>query len=156
MVANGDVSIENAAIPKMNLMEISNLAEQFVLQYYTVMNRCPDMLHRFYSDDSMLVFESQPVTGQANIHSLLSKLNLKETCVTILKVDALKSHQNSALVQVSGELSISGGPYRRFMQSFTLVEKDPSNFFVLAEILRFQDRVYVSEKKHPSNSAGKT
>ncbi|KAM7534514.1 hypothetical protein Aperf_G00000112923 [Anoplocephala perfoliata] len=153
MVANGDISIENAAIPKMNLVEISNLAEQFVLQYYTVMNQCPDMLHRFYSDDSMLVFESQPVTGQADIHNLLSKLNLKEAHVIILKVDALKSHQNSALVQVSGELSISGGPYRRFMRSFTLVEKDPSNFFVLADIFRFQDRVYLSEKKHTTNSA---
>ncbi|KAL5106874.1 hypothetical protein TcWFU_005660 [Taenia crassiceps] len=48
MVSNGDVCAEGPSLPKMDFTALSNLAEQFVLQYYAVMNKCPELLHRFY------------------------------------------------------------------------------------------------------------
>ncbi|VDO06325.1 unnamed protein product [Rodentolepis nana] len=151
MVTNGDSAVQNNVLIKMNLKEVSSLAEQFVLQYYTVMNQYPEFLHRFYSNESVLIYESQPVTGQVDINNLLTKSNLKDTHVLILSVDALKGHGNSAMVQVCGEQSVSGGPYRRFMRSFTLVERGPNSFAVIGDIFRYQDRVYKREK--PSISA---
>lgn len=100
MVSNGDVACETPSLPKMNFMELSGLAEQFVMQYYSVMNKCPDLLHRFYGNDSTLIYESSPICGQADIHNAFCKLNLNDTRTTILKIDALKAFQNSALVQV--------------------------------------------------------
>ncbi|KAL5965626.1 Ras GTPase-activating protein-binding protein 2 [Taenia solium] len=144
MVSNGDVCVEGLSLPKMDFAALSSLAEQFVLQYYTVMNKCPELLHRFYGEDSTLIFESQPICGQTEIHNAFLKLKLRDTRVTILKVDALKACNNSALVQISGEISVSNGPFRRFMRSFTLFEKSPADFYVLSDILRYQDRVYIS------------
>ncbi|VUZ56564.1 unnamed protein product [Hymenolepis diminuta] len=152
MVTNGDVAVPNNILLKMNLKEVSGLAEQFVLQYYTVMNQYPELLHRFYSNESVLIYESQPVTGQGDINNLLIKLNLKDTRVIILKVDALKGHGNSAMVQVCGEQSVGEGPYRRFMRSFTLVEKGPNSFVVIGDIFRYQDRVYIPEKNQAGNA----
>nr|CDS33293.1 Ras GTPase activating protein binding protein 1 [Hymenolepis microstoma] len=152
MVTNGDGAVQNNVLMKMNLKEVSSLAEQFVLQYYTVMNRYPELLHRFYSNESVLIYESQPVTGQVDINTLLTKLNLKDTHVLILTVDALKGHGNSAMVQVCGEQSVASGPYRRFMRSFTLVERGPNSFAVIGDIFRYQDRVYIPEKKQSGNS----
>ncbi|KAM3183987.1 hypothetical protein ACTXT7_009268 [Hymenolepis weldensis] len=152
MVTNGDVAVPNNVLLKMNLKEVSGLAEQFVLQYYTVMNQYPELLHRFYSNESVLIYESQPVTGQADINNLLTKLNLKDTRVIILRVDALKGHGNSAMVQVCGEQSVAEGPYRRFMRSFTLVEKGPNTFAVIGDIIRYQDLVYIPEKNQAANT----
>lgn len=142
------------AISAMDSSEITDLAEQFILQYYEVMRKCPNELHRFYLDESTLIFESQPTFGQAGIHNLFLRLNLKETCVHIIKVDAIKSHRNSLLMQIIGELNCSGGPYRRFLRGLTLVEKNLGDFFILTDIIRFQDRVYVAEAGQ--QTAGKT
>ncbi|KAH9278093.1 Ras GTPase-activating protein-binding protein 2 [Echinococcus granulosus] len=156
MVSNGDVNTEGPSLPKMDFMALSNLAEQFVLQYYSVMNKCPELLHRFYGEDSTLIYESPPICGQTEIHNAFSKLKLRETRVIILKIDALKACNNSALVQISGEISVSNGPFRRFMRSFTLFEKSPADFYVLSDILRYQDRVYIPARGESKVASGDT
>ncbi|VDM32604.1 unnamed protein product [Hydatigera taeniaeformis] len=113
MVSNGDVCAEGPSLPKMDFMALSNLAEQFVLQYYTVMNKCPELLHRFYGEDSTLIYESPPICG------------------------------------------VSNGPFRRFLRSFTLLEKNPQDFYVLSDILRFQDRVYIHEGGEARSTPGR-
>lgn len=142
-------------ISSMNTIEISLLAENMVFQYYYIMSQCPEKLHLFYRDESTMIFDSQCAHGQAEICSLLEKQHFLNARVIILKVDALKSHENSIMVQVSGELSVSGGPYRRFMQTLTLVELAPAIMFILVDILHFQDRIYAKETQQSVSISGK-
>lgn len=100
MVSNGDMSCTDLSVPKMDFMEVSALAEQFVLQYYTVMNKCPELLHRFYGEDSTVIYESGPICGQSQIYNAFVNLKLTDTHVLIHKVDALKANGNSVLIQV--------------------------------------------------------
>lgn len=48
-------------------------------------------------------------------------------------------------MQVCGEISAGAATPRRFMRSFTLCEKLLSDFYVLNDIFRYQDRVYIPE-----------
>ncbi|KAM7533845.1 hypothetical protein Aperf_G00000112931 [Anoplocephala perfoliata] len=132
------------ALSTMGWKEIANLAEQFVLQYYEVMRKCPSELYRFYLNESTVIFESQPACGQDAIHNLFSKWNLKEACVHILHYAVTKPHGNFLVMQINGEMNFSDGPYRRFSRSITLFEKRPGDYFIMNDIMRFQDRVYVA------------
>nr|VZI02186.1 unnamed protein product [Spirometra erinaceieuropaei] len=142
---NGDVAMTNFTVPTMDYEAIAAVADQFVMQYYTVMNKCPQQLHRFYSHDSSVIHEDAPIFGQENIFNAFKDMPLSDTRVLIHKVDALRSVQNTILVQVCGEISIAGAPPRRFMRSFTLREKNARNFYVLNDIFHYQDRVFIPE-----------
>ncbi len=100
MVSNGDMTFANLSVPKMDFAGVSSLAEEFVLQYYTVMNKCPELLHRFYGEDSTVIYESAPICGQHKIYNAFLDLKFSETRVLIHKVDALKANKNSVLIQV--------------------------------------------------------
>lgn len=142
---NGDVAMTNFTVPTMDFEAISTVADEFVMQYYTVMSKCPQQLHRFYSHDSSVIHEDAPIFGQENIFNAFKDMPLSDTRVLIHKVDALKSVQNTILIQVCGEMSIGGAPPRRFMRSFTLCEKTARNFYVLNDIFHYQDRVFIPE-----------
>ena len=45
-------------------------------------------------------------------------------------------------MQVTGELSNSGQPMRRFMQTFVLVPQSPKKYYVHNDIFRYQDEVF--------------
>ena len=46
------------------------------------------------------------------------------------------------MLQVTGELSNSGQPMRRFMQTFVLVPQAPKQYYVHNDIFRYQDEVF--------------
>ncbi|VDP91888.1 unnamed protein product [Echinostoma caproni] len=138
----------NSAMPggfivsRMDPSEVLNLAGEFVVQYYTVMRKCPSGLHRFYKDDSAMIRENATVFGQKMIHEKIMSMNIGNSRVGILRLDALRANGNSVLIQVSGEVSFGGSEFRRFMQSFVLCEQAPYDFYVLNDIFRYQDHVY--------------
>ncbi|VDM02019.1 unnamed protein product [Schistocephalus solidus] len=152
---NGDVAMTNFTVPTMDFEAISTVADEFVMQYYTVMSKCPQQLHRFYSHDSSVIHEDAPIFGQENIFNAFKDMPLSDTRVLIHKVDALKSVQNTILIQVCGEMSIGGAPPRRFMRSFTLCEKTARNFYVLNDIFHYQDRVFIPEGHNEELEHGK-
>lgn len=45
-------------------------------------------------------------------------------------------------LQVTGELSNSGQPMRRFMQTFVLAPQSPKKYYVHNDIFRYQDEVF--------------
>uniref|UniRef100_A0A8C5DIT1 NTF2 domain-containing protein n=1 Tax=Gouania willdenowi TaxID=441366 RepID=A0A8C5DIT1_GOUWI len=79
------------------------VAQEFVRQYY-----------RLDTNGNL----AEPVNGQAGIHEKMVSLSERHT--KIRHVDAHVMLNNGLVVQVLGELSISGQPMRKFMQTFVL------------------------------------
>lgn len=130
-----------------------NVGREFVRQYYTLLNKAPDHLHRFYNNSSSFVHggldaKSQDVTlviGQKQIHSKIQQLNFRDCHAKISQVDSQATLGNGVVVQVTGELSNDGQPMRRFTQTFVLAAQSPKKYYVHNDIFRYQD-VYTDDE----------
>uniref|UniRef100_A0AAT9PXD0 Ras-GTPase-activating protein-binding-like protein n=1 Tax=Platynereis dumerilii TaxID=6359 RepID=A0AAT9PXD0_PLADU len=126
------------------------VGREFVRQYYTLLHEAPRHLHRFYSHNSCFVHggvdkpgeQQTPVMGQAEIHEKIMSLNFLDCHAKIRQVDSQATVGNAVVVQVTGELSNSGQPMRRFMQTFVLVPQSPKKYYVHNDIFRYQDEVF--------------
>uniref|UniRef100_A0A8C4GRT4 G3BP stress granule assembly factor 2a n=1 Tax=Dicentrarchus labrax TaxID=13489 RepID=A0A8C4GRT4_DICLA len=104
------------------------VGREFVRQYYTLLNKAPDFLHRFYGRNSSYVHGgldpsgklAEAVYGQAEIHKKVMSLQFSECHTKIRHVDAHATLSDGVVVQVLGELSNNGQPMRKFMQTFVL------------------------------------
>ncbi|CAJ0956159.1 unnamed protein product [Ranitomeya imitator] len=104
------------------------VGREFVRQYYTLLNKAPDFLHRFYGRNSSYVHggldasgkPQEAVYGQAEIHKMVMSLQFSECRTKIRHVDAHATLSDGVVVQVMGELSNNGQPMRKFMQTFVL------------------------------------
>ncbi|QRV91420.1 nuclear transport factor 2 [Ceratobasidium sp. AG-Ba] len=115
--------------PKANVVP-SEVGWQFVPQYYTFVNKQPHRLHCFYTKHSTYVHgvegeDLKPCHGQ--------QANCK---VFIHSVDAQSSAAGGIIIQVIGEMSNAGEPWRKFAQTFFLAEQ-PNGYFVLNDIFRY-------------------
>uniref|UniRef100_W8B608 Ras GTPase-activating protein-binding protein 2 n=1 Tax=Ceratitis capitata TaxID=7213 RepID=W8B608_CERCA len=117
-----------------------SVGREFVRQYYTLLNRAPNHLHRFYNNNSSFIHgESTLVVGQRNIHNHIQQLNFHDCHAKISQVDAQATLGNGVVVQVTGELSNDGQPMRRFTQTFVLASQSPKKYYVHNDIFRYQD-----------------
>ncbi|KAG7170067.1 Ras GTPase-activating protein-binding protein 2-like [Homarus americanus] len=120
---------------------------EFVRQYYTVLNKAPMHLHRFFSNNSSFLHGghnsmSEPIIGQADIHKMIMSLNFRDCHAKIRMVDAQATLGDG----VTGELSNNGNPMRRFMQTFVLAPQTPKKYYVHNDIFRYQDEVFSDEE----------
>ncbi|XP_049300457.1 ras GTPase-activating protein-binding protein 2 [Anopheles funestus] len=124
-----------------------NVGREFVRQYYTLLNKAPDFLHRFYNSSSSFVHggldaKSQDTTlviGQKQIQNKIQQLNFRDCHAKISQVDSQATLGNGVVVQVTGELSNDGQPMRRFTQTFVLAAQSPKKYYVHNDIFRYQD-----------------
>ncbi|CAG2120649.1 unnamed protein product, partial [Medioppia subpectinata] len=115
-----------------------SVGREFVRQYYTILNMKPNLLHRFYSEDSYFVNGaldrpgevSVPVFGQENINKKIMSLNFKDCHAKIRQVDAMETIGKGVVIQVSGELSNDGQPMRKFLQTFVLAPQSSTKYYV--------------------------
>ncbi|KAF9553948.1 hypothetical protein CPC08DRAFT_209510 [Agrocybe pediades] len=119
----------------------SEVGWQFVPQYYTFVNKEPHRLHCFYSKNSTFSHgtegeEVKPCYGQQEIHNKITSIGFEDCKVFIHSVDAQSSANGGIFIQVIGEMSNHGEPWRKFAQSFFLAEQ-PNGYFVLNDIFRF-------------------
>ncbi|XP_072351336.1 ras GTPase-activating protein-binding protein 2 isoform X2 [Scyliorhinus torazame] len=131
------------------------VGREFVRQYYTLLNKAPDFLHRFYGRTSSYVHSgldgsgkpAEAVYGQAEIHKKVMSLQFSDCHTKIRHVDAHATLSDGVVVQVMGELSNSGQPMRKFMQTFVLAPEGsvPNKFYVHNDIFRYQDEVFDSD-----------
>ncbi|GFU38615.1 ras GTPase-activating protein-binding protein 2 [Nephila pilipes] len=129
------------------------VGREFVRQYYTLLNKAPLHLHRFYNHDSSFLHggvdqpgqENRPVVGQQDIHERIMQLNFRDCHARICQVDSLETLGDGVVVQVSGELSNNGEPMRRFMQTFVLVPQSPKKYYVRNDIFRYQDEIFTDD-----------
>uniref|UniRef100_A0A182LYC9 Uncharacterized protein n=1 Tax=Anopheles culicifacies TaxID=139723 RepID=A0A182LYC9_9DIPT len=130
-----------------------NVGREFVRQYYTLLNKAPDFLHRFYNSTSSFVHggldaKSQDATlviGQKQIQNKIQQLNFRDCHAKISQVDSQATLGNGVVVQVTGELSNDGQPMRRFTQTFVLAAQSPKKYYVHNDIFRYQD-VYTDDE----------
>ncbi|XP_072898456.1 ras GTPase-activating protein-binding protein 2 isoform X2 [Hemitrygon akajei] len=131
------------------------VGREFVRQYYTLLNKAPDFLHRFYGRTSSYVHggldgsgkPTEAVYGQAEIHKKVMSLQFSDCHTKIRHVDAHATLGDGVVVQVMGELSNNGQPMRKFMQTFVLAPEGsvPNKFYVHNDIFRYQDEVFDSD-----------
>jgi Ras GTPase-activating protein-binding protein 1 len=124
------------------------VGQEFVKQYYTMLNAAPGHLHRFYSNNSSFIHgnadgrgedQQAAVTGQVEIHRKILSLNFNNCHARICQVDSQSSVGGSVIVQVIGELSNDGQPMRRFVQTFVLAPQTAKKYYVHSDIFRYQD-----------------
>ncbi|XP_048366599.1 ras GTPase-activating protein-binding protein 2 isoform X3 [Sphaerodactylus townsendi] len=128
------------------------VGQEFVRQYYTLLNKAPDYLHRFYGRNSSYVHGGldssgklqEAVYGQSDIHKKVMSLQFNECRTKIRHVDAHATLNDGVVVQVMGELTNNGQPMRKFMQTFVLAPEGsvPNKFYVHNDIFRYEDEVF--------------
>uniref|UniRef100_A0A3Q2CTG9 G3BP stress granule assembly factor 2b n=1 Tax=Cyprinodon variegatus TaxID=28743 RepID=A0A3Q2CTG9_CYPVA len=128
------------------------VGREFVRQYYTLLNKAPDYLHRFYGRNSSYVHGgidpsgklAEAVYGQAEIHKKVMSLQFSECHTKIRHVDAHATLSDGVVVQVLGELSNNGQPMRKFMQTFVLAPEGSvaNKFYVHNDIFCYEDEVF--------------
>ncbi|XP_037117780.1 ras GTPase-activating protein-binding protein 2 isoform X1 [Syngnathus acus] len=128
------------------------VGREFVRQYYTLLNKAPDFLHRFYGRNSSYVHGGldpsgnlvEAVYGQSEIHKKVMSLKFSECHTKIRHVDAHATLSDGVVVQVLGELSNNGQPMRKFMQTFVLAPEGSvaNKFYVHNDIFRYEDEVF--------------
>ncbi|KAI0300151.1 hypothetical protein B0F90DRAFT_1810499 [Multifurca ochricompacta] len=119
----------------------SEVGWQFVPQYYTFVNKSPHRLHCFYNKTSTFIHGTEgedgtPCYGQQEIHNKITSIGFEDCKVFIHSVDAQSSANGGIIIQVIGEMSNRGEPWRKFVQTFFLAEQ-PNGYFVLNDIFRF-------------------
>ncbi|KIJ61813.1 hypothetical protein HYDPIDRAFT_176802 [Hydnomerulius pinastri MD-312] len=119
----------------------SEVGWQFVPQYYTFVNKHPNRLHCFYTKTSTFIHGTEgedvkPCFGQQEIHNMITSIGFEDCKVFIHSVDAQSSANGGIIIQVIGEMSNHGDPWRKFVQTFFLAEQT-NGYFVLNDIFRF-------------------
>ncbi|XP_028295911.1 uncharacterized protein LOC114457939 isoform X5 [Gouania willdenowi] len=128
------------------------VGQEFVRQYYKVLNEAPAFLHRFYGNKSSYVHGGLDPNGKLaeavyepkEIHKKVMSLQFSECCAEISHVNAHAMLGDGVMVQVLGELSNSGQPMRKFMQTFVLAPDGlvGNKFYVHHDIFRYEDEVF--------------
>ncbi|XP_011303009.1 ras GTPase-activating protein-binding protein 2 [Fopius arisanus] len=132
-----------------------SVGREFVRQYYTLLNRAPVHVHRFYSNKSSYLHgglsttdrEIIPAIGQKEIHQKIQQLNFHDCHAKITQVDSQATMGGGVVVQVAGELSNAGQPMRRFTQTFVLAAQAPKTYYVHNDIFRYQDLGFPDEEE---------
>ena len=157
----------------------SEVGWQFVPQYYTYVNKQPNRLHCFYTKTSTFIhgtegedvkacfgqqvsffffLSSFPVVSCSRvstiqeIHNKITSIGFQDCKVFIHSVDAQSSANGGIIIQVIGEMSNHGDPWRKFVQTFFLAEQ-PNGYFVLNDIFRFLKEDTVEDDVSEAESA---
>ncbi|CAI8617622.1 unnamed protein product [Vicia faba] len=130
----------------------------FVEQYYSILHREPDQVHRFYHDSSVLSRPEEDgtmtsVTTTAEIDKKIQSLDYTSFRVEVLSADAQPSYNNGVMVVVTGCLTGTDNVKRKFAQSFFLAPQD-KGFYVLNDVFRYVDAYKsVDIESVPANDA---
>ena len=84
----------------------------------------------------LAVLSSAHASSVQEIHNKITSIGFQDCKVYIHSVDAQSSANGGIIIQVIGEMSNRGDPWRKFVQTFFLAEQ-PNGYFVLNDIFRF-------------------
>ena len=89
---------------------------------------------------------------QKEIHNKITSLGFEDCKVFIHSVDAQSSANGGIIIQVIGEMSNRGEPWKKFVQTFFLAEQ-PNGYFVLNDIFRFlKEETVESDEGEPEQA----
>jgi hypothetical protein len=89
-----------------------------------------------YDEADYISFPVSFASLEQEIHHKIMSLGFEDCKVYISNVDSQSSAEGGIIVQVIGEMSNAGGPWRKFAQTFFLAEQ-PNGYFVLNDICRY-------------------
>ena len=93
---------------------------------------------------------------EKEIHNKITSIGFEDCKVFIHSVDAQSSANGGIIIQVIGEMSNRGEPWRKFVQTFFLAEQ-PNGYFVLNDIFRFlKEETVESDESEPEQSTTET
>ncbi|KAJ0520055.1 putative Ras GTPase-activating protein-binding protein [Helianthus annuus] len=124
---------------------VSKVGSKFVQHYYEVLQRQPELAHRFYTASSSIIRvdgeSTQSASDISQIQTLVESLHVRET--EIKTVNSVGSWSRGITVVVSGSVkSDSFSGRRKFVQTFSLALVQPfSHAIVMNDIFH-----YVSEE----------
>ncbi len=142
--------------------DASVVGASFAQQYYRVLSRTPELLHRFYNENSTMVVATDDASGlppgsahaasnnttpapaakgQRAIDAKVLSLGYDAKEAEVHSVDSVRSVAGSVLVLVRGALVGKGDAAKkdsttRFSQAFVLAPQE-NGYFVLSDIVRF-------------------
>ncbi|KAI4328555.1 hypothetical protein L6164_020899 [Bauhinia variegata] len=146
---------DESAAPQATPQLVGNA---FVEQYYCILHRNPELVHRFYHDTSVLSRPEEDgsmttVTTIESINNKILSLDYTSYRVEILSADAQPSYKEGVMVVVTGCLTGKDNLKRKFTQSFFLAPQD-KGFFVLNDVFRYVDEYKsVDFDSAPTNDA---
>ncbi|GFP90211.1 peroxisome biogenesis protein 22 [Phtheirospermum japonicum] len=116
-----------------------DVANEFVRQYYMILNKCPENAHMFYTESSLLGWQENdgfitPVTTLSAINNKILSSDYKNCFAEVNNVDAQASHDGGVFVAVSGSFIEKDQVTCIFFQTF--LGRQERGFFVLNDILR--------------------
>ncbi|XP_016116012.1 ras GTPase-activating protein-binding protein 2-like, partial [Sinocyclocheilus grahami] len=127
------------------------VGREFVRQYYTLLNKAPDYLHRFYGRSSSYVHggvdgtgkPEEAVYGQAEIHKKVMSLQFSECHTKIRQVDAHATLGGGGVVQVRGELGRERlGENLMRVDIYCVKGSAVNKFYVHNDIFRYEEEVF--------------
>ncbi|KAJ0882261.1 putative Ras GTPase-activating protein-binding protein [Helianthus annuus] len=115
---------------------VSKVGSKFVQHYYEVLQRQPELAHRFYTASSSIIRvdgeSTQSASDISQIQMLVESLHLRET--EIKTVNSVGSWSGGITVVVSGSVkSDSFSGRRKFVQTFSLALVQPFSHAIVSE-----------------------
>jgi hypothetical protein len=136
---------ERSASPTPDLNP-TKIAQDFILQYYSVRSRYPDSLHRFYREDSILTMgchhEEQVVNGKNEIADHFANVGYHNCANSVAAFNAQFVTPSCIAILISGEMSNNDENLRRYCEVFTLVRNGADRFYVKSHMFHFQDDAF--------------
>ncbi|KAJ0877976.1 putative Ras GTPase-activating protein-binding protein [Helianthus annuus] len=120
---------------------VSKVGSKFVQHYYEVLQRQPELAHRFYTASSTIIRvdgeSTQSASDISQIQTLVESLHLSE--IEIKTVNSVGSWSGGITVVVSGSVkSDSFSGRRKFVQTFSLALVQPfSHAIVMNDIFHY-------------------
>lgn len=127
----------------------------FVNQYYQILHHSPELVHRFYQENSKLGRPegngplSFTTTMQAINEKILS-LNYGEFRAELKTVDSQESYDGGVHVLVTGCLEGKDNMIQNFTQTFFLAPQE-KGYFVLNDMFQYVGKKYENGNPIPSN-----
>ncbi|KAG9143527.1 hypothetical protein Leryth_015959 [Lithospermum erythrorhizon] len=117
------------------------VANTFVQQYYRILYHSPELVHKFYHDNSKMGRPEEDgtmsiTTTMSAINDKILSLNYSDYHVEIRSVDAQDSLEGGVHVLATGYLSLQDNTIRNFAQTFFLAPQE-NGFFVLNDLFRY-------------------
>ncbi|KAJ4831421.1 hypothetical protein Tsubulata_023215 [Turnera subulata] len=134
----------------------------FVEQYYTYLNQSPEIVHKFYAENSVVTRpNSEGVMSSTStlngINTMILSLDYKNCIVQILTANSQESFGNRVIILVTGLLTGKDSARKKFCQVFLLAPQDGSNeldrYFVLNDLLTYEDGEVVNADISASNAS---
>ncbi|KAK9036422.1 hypothetical protein V6N11_078424 [Hibiscus sabdariffa] len=135
------MAVQDGSPADIHIPSAQVVGNAFVEQYYHILHRSPNLVHRFYQDSSRL---SRPdmfgnmtiVTTMQAINEKILSLNYEDYKAEIKTVDAQDSFEKGVVVVVTGCLTGKDSIRKKFTQTFFLAPQD-NGYFVLNDVFRY-------------------